>query len=70
MSESEVRRVLGDPRWTYTAQTAPADYYVPGYRHKKRTITGKVLIYLGAESIAYVYFDQQARVEEVFVGGS
>jgi outer membrane protein assembly factor BamE (lipoprotein component of BamABCDE complex) len=70
MAESEVRQLLGEPRWTFTSQDAPSNYYVEGYRHKARPITGKVLIYAASESIAYVYLDQHGRVEEVFVGGS
>ena len=70
MSEPEVRSIVGAPRHEYTRATAPAPYYVTGWAHKKRPITNKVLIYIRAEPIAYVWIDQTGRVEDVFVGGS
>ena len=70
MSEEEVRETLGEPYKIYSRGTAPADYYEEGYSFKRRPITNKVFIYIGTEPIAYVYFDESNRVEEVFVGGS
>jgi hypothetical protein len=70
MSESEVEKRFGKPDRVYLRETAPVDYYVEGYQHKRRPITKKVNIYIGTESIAYVYFGADDRVEEVFVGGS
>lgn len=68
--ESEVREALGKPNYVYLEATAPKRYYVDGYSFKKRPITNKVLIYIAAEPIAYVYLDDNDKVEEVFVGGS
>lgn len=70
MTEQEVREKLGEPAHTHERGTAPEDYYVKGYSFKERPITNKVLIYIASEPIAYVYLDNQGRVEEVFVGGS
>lgn len=70
MTEEEVRARLGEPTYTYAKSSAPKDYYVKGYSFKKRDITNKVLIYVGREPIAYYYFDDNKKVEEVIVGGS
>jgi outer membrane protein assembly factor BamE (lipoprotein component of BamABCDE complex) len=70
MTEQEVREKLGTPAHVYHKASAPKDYYVKGYSHKERLITNKVLIYIASEPIAYVYLDEQNKVEEVFVGGS
>lgn len=70
MTEGQVRDLLGEPYREYTRSNAPTDYYVEGYSFNRRPITSKVLIYIGSEPIAYVYLDDEARVEEVFVGGS
>ena len=70
MSEIEVRRSLGEPQRVYEAADAPEDYNVKGYAYEKRAITGRVLIYVGDEPIAYVYIDPGGHVEHVFVGGS
>lgn len=70
MSEAEVVKLLGQPYKVYEKATAPKNYYVEGYAFKERPITNKVFIYMGAEPIAYVYFDDKNQVEETFVGGS
>ena len=70
MTETEVVALLGDPQRVFIKDTAPENYYVDGYSFKKRLITGKVLIYVGAEPIAYVYLDNKSVVEYVFIGGS
>ena len=70
MSEQDVIDLLGKPHRVYRAPDAPADYYVNGYARKQRPIKNKVFIYIGSEPIAYIYFDQQNEVEDVFVGGS
>jgi hypothetical protein len=70
MSEEDVRTLLGPPDQQFTAQNAPGDYYIDGYSYKRREISGKVLIYRGAEHVAYFYIDNSSRVEDVFVGGS
>ena len=70
MTEQGVYSLLGTPDHEYRHDEAPADYYVEGYSFKRRPIRGSVSIYVGGEGIAYVYFDEGGRVEEVFVGGS
>ena len=70
MTEQEVREKLGEPVHIYDRANAPKDYYVKGYSFKERPITNKLLIYIASEPIAYVYLDDQNKVEEVFVGGS
>ena len=70
MTEQEVIELLGPPHRIYSRETAPKDYYVPGYSHKEREITQKVLIYTFTEPIAYYYIDGNSRVEAVFIGGS
>lgn len=70
MTEQEVIKILGQPLEIYKATTSPVDYYVKGYSRKKREITNKVFIYITGETIAYIYFDDQNCVEDVFVGGS
>jgi hypothetical protein len=71
MSEAEVVRRLGRPRFVYTSASAPGNYYVPGYEFRRRKINGKALVYLGGvDLIAYIYTDASGRVEETFIGGS
>jgi outer membrane protein assembly factor BamE (lipoprotein component of BamABCDE complex) len=70
MTEAEVVQKLGSPHEVHDAATAPENYYVGGYSYEKRRITNKVYIYIEAEPIAYVYFDNSNLVEYVFVGGS
>ena len=70
MTEAEVTSALGAPLKVYFRESAPANYYEEGYAFLERPITHKVFIYIGTEPIAYVYFDDDNRVEEVFVGGS
>lgn len=70
MADEEVTNLLGNPYKIYYKGTAPTNYYVEGYTYKKRDIPNKVFIYIGAEPIAYIYFDSQNKVEDVFVGGS
>ena len=69
-TEEQVKAHLGEPWKVYTKDGAPEDYYVEGWAHKERPITNKVWIYIEDEPSAYVYFDAQNRVEEIFVGGS
>jgi hypothetical protein len=70
MTEAEVRNALGEPQFVYEGATAPVDYYVKGYSFEQRPISGRVLIYVGGEPIAYIYTDRTGKVEHVFVGGS
>lgn len=70
MPEGDVRALLGPPSREYNRETAPDNYYVEGYSFKRRAISGKVLIYVGSEPIAYVYVDPAGLVEYVYVGGS
>ncbi len=70
MSEREVIALLGQPHKTYYRDSAPKDYYVPGYTYKERAISNKVFIYSFSEPIAYYYLDNNNKVEDAFVGGS
>lgn len=70
MSESIVIEMLGGPYKIWTKENAPKYYYETGYQHEDREIKNKVYIYIGAEPIAYIYFNDQNIVEYVFVGGS
>jgi len=71
LTEPEVIRLMGEaPAYRYEKAGAPAEYYVNGWERHERPITGKVLIFMLGEPICYVWFDEEGRVEEVFVGGS
>ncbi len=71
VSEERVRELLGPPYYEYDAATAPEAYYVLGYGHKERTITGKVLIYFGGgDLVLYVYVSPEGRVEETVSAGT
>ena len=70
LTPAAVESALGKPFRVYTRENAPKEYYVKGYGRKERPITNKVYIYMGTETIAYVYFDNQEKVEDFFVGGS
>jgi outer membrane protein assembly factor BamE (lipoprotein component of BamABCDE complex) len=70
MSEEQVIQLLGKPYKVYEKDTAPKNYYVEGYAFKQRPITNKVYIYVASEPIAYVYFNKDNKVEEIFIGGS
>ena len=69
-TEKSVRAILGAPFREYSRKSAPADYYVSGYRHQARAITERVLIYLGADMVFYVWIDRDGRVEGTFRGTS
>ena len=70
MTEAQVIEKLGTPTLVYTKENAPQDYYVDGRDYEKREISGKVLIFVRGEPIAYVYLGTDGLVEHVFVGGS
>jgi outer membrane protein assembly factor BamE (lipoprotein component of BamABCDE complex) len=69
-TDAQVRAHLGEPWKVLTRGNASEHYYVEGWSYKKRPISNKVWLYLADEPIAYVYFDDKDKVEEVFVGGS
>lgn len=70
MTEQEVIQHLGPPHWVFRKETAPPDYYIPGWSYKEREITHKVLIDSFAEPIAYYYLDENNKVEDIYIGGS
>lgn len=70
LSSARVRERLGEPSYVYEAESAPEDYYVPGWAHRERPITSEVWIFHIGEPICYVWFDEQGKVEDWFVGGS
>lgn len=69
-SEESARSKLGPPFREYTRESAPADYYVSGYRKRERSISSRVLIYMGADLVLYIWIDENDRVEEMFRGVS
>lgn len=70
MTDEEVVNLLGSPYRVYDKATAPRDYYIDGYAHENREINNKVFIYISTEPIAYIYFDGENKVEDIFIGGS
>jgi len=69
-TEESIRASLGSPYRAYTLDSAPIDYYISGYRWRERQITNRVLIYMGADMVLYVWIDRNGRVEDMFSGGS
>jgi hypothetical protein len=69
-TEISVRQRVGAPRREYEKGSAPSQYYESGYRHRDRPITARVLIYMGADLIFYVWIDEKGYVEDVFIGTS
>jgi hypothetical protein len=70
MTRAQVVEQLGSPDVEYTKESAPKDYFVPGFDSKERQISGSVLIYRRSYAIAYAYLSEAGSVEEVFIGGS
>lgn len=69
-SEDVVRSLLGQPFRDYQCGSAPADYYVQGYRSRHRPIVAKVLIDMGHDLVLYVWVNESAGVEDHFFGVS
>ncbi|MBE7458552.1 MAG: hypothetical protein HS102_18375 [Planctomycetia bacterium] len=69
-TEDAVRTALGKPFREYSAEKASQQYYVHGYHHKERDISHRVLIYMGADMVLYVWIDKSGHVEDLFQGGS
>ena len=65
-----VRELLGPPFREYSRESAPDDYYVSGHARPERSISNRVLIYMGRDLIMYVWIDLNGRVEEKFIGPS
>jgi len=80
LSELEVVEAFGrKPARRYTSESAPDDYYVPGYAQPDRGIDGSVLIFMFGEplwffwlefKVCYVWLDPQGLVEDYYIGGS
>ena len=70
LTAAQVVERLGDPDRVYDADAAPEDYYVDGWAHRERPITSTVQIFILGEPICYVWYDENQRVEDWFVGGS
>jgi len=68
--EARVRALLGKPVFDWSQETAPAEYRISGYRWPERGINGKVLIYMEADLILYIWLDESGAVEEMFTGAS
>ncbi len=69
-NEEAVKAKLGSPFREYSRDSAPIDYYIPGYRRRERQITNRVLIYMGADMVLYLWIDRNGRVEDMFSGVS
>ncbi len=67
MTEEQVIEILGPPMRSHRRGES---YRVEGYAYKDREIKNKVFVYKGVEAIAYIYFDSNSVVEDIFVGGS
>ena len=70
LTQEEIRQRLGEPELRYEADAAPDRYYVDGWAYREREITSEVWIFIVGEPICYVWFDEDDRVEDWFVGGS
>ena len=69
-TEAMARGLLGAPYRELVVKDAPKDYYIPGYRKREREITNRVLIYLSADMVLYLWIDGDGRVEDRFIGVS
>jgi len=67
---SAVKAMLGEPAREYSTEQGSNGYYVQGYGHKNRVVTGGVLIYLDADMVFYVWIDKRGYVEDTFLGTS
>ena len=70
LTSEQVRSRLGEPYTVHAGETAPQDYYQPGWARREREITGSVEIFILGEPICYVWYDPAGRVEDWFLGGS
>lgn len=70
LTSEQVRSRLGEPDTVHARETAPEDYYQPGWARREREITGSVEIYILGEPICYVWYDPAGRVQDWFLGGS
>ena len=69
MSEEEVKKILGPPDEVFeTGEVAKFKYYT----FKPRPVSGKCFAYESKRYIRvlYVYFDEEGKVEEKFIGSS
>lgn len=70
-TSEEVKTIFGDPERVYAEKLGQDSYYVKGYSFKERAITKEVWIYFGwFDVVVYVYFDNDMKVEDVFMGFS
>ena len=70
LTPAQVVERLGEPDYVHGVDTAPEDYYVDGWAYRERPITSTVQVFILGEPIAYVWYDEDGRVEDWFVGGS
>lgn len=68
--EARVLSLLGKPFRVFDKATAPSNYYVSGYQFKRRSISGKVLIYSRKDLVYYIWIGPTSVVEDLFIGGS
>ncbi len=69
-TEQRVRSLLGPPRKEYDRENAPVEYYINGYGRPERPVSLRVLIYLDADLVMYVWIDESGKVEDIFTGHS
>lgn len=70
-TESEVIQALGQqPVRVYDRETAPADYYEPGWLRSVPPITNRVLVFELGVLTCHVWIDAHGRVEDFAVRGS
>ena len=72
MTKAEVIDIVGQPHRSWTAESAPARWWIEGYSPPGRDITGAVLAYEGIPGQGamvwrtyYIFLDTSGQVEEV-----
>jgi len=69
-TESEVIQALGlQPIRVYDRETAPADYYEPGWLASVPPVTKRVLVFEPGLLTCHVWIDTNGRVEDFVVRG-
>lgn len=69
-TEESVLDTLGAPYRQYTQPNVPDDYFISGYGRLERPVAYRVLIYMEADLVFYVWIDGSEKVEEKFIGKS
>lgn len=69
-TEAEIRSALGEPDYAYTKGASPDVYCMPGRACPKRSVSGRLLIYVRGKPSGFYFLDTSGRVEYVYVGGA